>query len=240
MEPIHSPPDLITSLLRSVICMKPSASIVATSPVGNQPSTNGSSPSPPRYCAAIQGPRTISSPLAWPSQGSSIPSSPTIFMSTPNTARPCLAWIALRCDTGSTRCEPLSTPTVPTGLSSVIPQAWITCTLWRSWKARIIAGGHAEPPMMVRRIDPNTKSLASTCASRPCHTVGTPAETVTPSLSINSWSEAPSSAGPGNTSFAPTMHAAYGSPHAFTWNIGTTGSTASCEDRFSESGSAEA
>jgi hypothetical protein len=39
MELIHSPPDLITSLLRSVICMKPSASMVATSPVGNQPST---------------------------------------------------------------------------------------------------------------------------------------------------------------------------------------------------------
>jgi hypothetical protein len=38
MELIHSPPDLITSLLRSVICMKPSASMVATSPVGNQPS----------------------------------------------------------------------------------------------------------------------------------------------------------------------------------------------------------
>ena len=36
IELIHSPPDLITSLLRSVICMKPSASIVATSPVGNQ------------------------------------------------------------------------------------------------------------------------------------------------------------------------------------------------------------
>jgi hypothetical protein len=29
IEPIHSPPDLMTSLLRSVICMNPSASIVA-------------------------------------------------------------------------------------------------------------------------------------------------------------------------------------------------------------------
>ncbi len=36
IELIHSPPDLITSLLRSVMCMKPSGSIVATSPVGNQ------------------------------------------------------------------------------------------------------------------------------------------------------------------------------------------------------------
>ena len=46
IELIHSPPDLITSLLRSVICMKPSGSIVATSPVGNQPSISGSPPSP--------------------------------------------------------------------------------------------------------------------------------------------------------------------------------------------------
>ena len=37
MELIHSPPDLITSLLRSVICMKASGSMVATSPVWNQP-----------------------------------------------------------------------------------------------------------------------------------------------------------------------------------------------------------
>jgi hypothetical protein len=37
IELIHSPPDLITSLLRSVIRMKPSGSIAATSPVGNQP-----------------------------------------------------------------------------------------------------------------------------------------------------------------------------------------------------------
>ena len=38
IELIHSPPDLMTSLERSVICMKPSASMVATSPVKNQPS----------------------------------------------------------------------------------------------------------------------------------------------------------------------------------------------------------
>jgi hypothetical protein len=47
MELIHSPPDLMTSLLRSVICMKPSASMVATSPVGNQPSTSGDQGLPP-------------------------------------------------------------------------------------------------------------------------------------------------------------------------------------------------
>ena len=36
MEEIHSPPDLMTSLLRSVMRMKPSGSTLATSPVLNQ------------------------------------------------------------------------------------------------------------------------------------------------------------------------------------------------------------
>ena len=40
MELIHSPPDLITSLLRSVMRMKPLASRVAMSPVLNQPSAS--------------------------------------------------------------------------------------------------------------------------------------------------------------------------------------------------------
>ena len=37
IELIHSPPDLITSLARSVICMMPSGSSVATSPVSKKP-----------------------------------------------------------------------------------------------------------------------------------------------------------------------------------------------------------
>ncbi len=37
MEEIHSPPDLMMSLARSVMCMVPSGSIVAMSPVSNQP-----------------------------------------------------------------------------------------------------------------------------------------------------------------------------------------------------------
>ena len=44
-ELIHSPPDLIRSLVRSVIFMKPSASMVATSPVRSQPSSVHLSPS---------------------------------------------------------------------------------------------------------------------------------------------------------------------------------------------------
>ena len=41
IEQIHSPPDLMTSLARSVICMKPCASMVATSPVSKKPSRRG-------------------------------------------------------------------------------------------------------------------------------------------------------------------------------------------------------
>ena len=40
MDEIHSPPDLMTSLARSVSRMKPSASSVPTSPVRSQPSWN--------------------------------------------------------------------------------------------------------------------------------------------------------------------------------------------------------
>ena len=46
--------------------------------------------------------------------------------------------------------------------------------------------------------------------------------------------------GPGSTSLAPTMHAAYGRPQALTWNIGTTGRIASRAEQFSASGSAAA
>src|SRR3546814_10080552 len=38
IELTHSPPDLMTSFLRSVMRMKPYSSIVAISPVSNQPS----------------------------------------------------------------------------------------------------------------------------------------------------------------------------------------------------------
>ena len=44
--------------------------------------------------------------------------------------------------------------------------------------------------------------------SRPSQTVGTPAAMVTRSPSIKSYTDLPSSAAPGNTSFAPVMAAA--------------------------------
>ena len=88
-----------------------------------------------------------------------------------------------------------------------MPQAWITWTPYLSSKASIMAGGQVDPPMTVRFMVLNFRSLASTCASKPCQTVGTPAAMVTPSASNSSCSDLPSSHGPGNTSLAPTMHA---------------------------------
>src|SRR6266702_1451807 len=99
-----------------------------------------------------------------------------------------------------------------------------------------MAGGHAEPPITVRLSDENRTPASRMWVSKPSHTVGTPAEYVTRSLSINSYSDLPSRSLPGNTSFAPVNGAACGMPHAFTWNIGTTGSTASRADRLIASG----
>ena len=45
-DEIHSPPDLMTSLARSVIWTKPFASTVPTSPVRSQPSWNLSGADP--------------------------------------------------------------------------------------------------------------------------------------------------------------------------------------------------
>src|SRR5262249_797237 len=132
----------------------------------------------------------------------------------------------------------LSVPTVPTGLISVMPQACSTWTPYFSWNSLIIAGGQADPPITVRFMVENLKLFDSVYASSPCHTVGTPADNVTFSVSNNSYSDLPSSAAPGMTSFAPTIAAAYGRPHALTWNIGTTGSSVSRAERFNESGSA--
>ena len=47
-ELIHSPPDLMTSLVRSLMTMKPSASSVPMSPVRSQPSWNLSGSSTPK------------------------------------------------------------------------------------------------------------------------------------------------------------------------------------------------
>src|SRR5690606_10695588 len=117
-----------------------------------------------------------------------------------------------------------------------MPQAWIVSQLNCSLKVRNIAGGQAEPPTTLRfklsSLDPDCVAAAI----KPCQMVGTPSATETLYVSIRFTRLAPSRPGPGSTSVHPTMAAAYGVPHAFTWNIGTTGNIISAAETFSESG----
>src|SRR5439155_18114011 len=88
--------------------------------------------------------------------------------------------------------------------------------------------GTAEPPAVISRIEGRSRGFCSSQFSSPIQTVGTPAVTVTPAPWMRSTREAGSALNcPANTSLAPAIAAAYGVPHAFAWNIGTTGSTAS-------------
>src|SRR5262249_3487725 len=96
--------------------------------------------------------------------------------------------------------------------------------------------GQAEPPMIVRRSVVGFTLFSRMNWMRPFHTVGTPAENVTRSFSNRSKSDLPSRAGPGNTILAPIIGAENGIPHAFGWNIGTTGSTQSRDERHMASG----
>src|SRR6516225_3651644 len=100
-----------------------------------------------------------------------------------------------------------------------------------------MAGGKADPPTIVRSKVENLTPASLTKRNSPSHTVGTPAVKVTHSASISSYRDLPSRSLPGSTSLAPVNGAACEMPHAFTWNIGTTGSTESRADRPSASGS---
>ncbi len=111
----------------------------------------------------------------------------------------------------------------PSGEVSVIPHACTMVSPWRSSNARIIDGGHAEPPLTrVFRLD-TSRGRASSSASSPCQMVGTPAVNVGRSASIISASGAGCRKRSGISIDAPAMKAACGRPQAFTWNIGTTG-----------------
>ncbi|MEZ0063315.1 hypothetical protein ABIF26_008875 [Bradyrhizobium elkanii] len=69
--------------------------------------------------------------------------------------------------------------------------------------------------------------LAAMYCSNISHTVGTPAVCVTFSVDSNSYTEAPSSFGPGITSLVPIDGAEKAMPQLLAWNKGTTGSIVS-------------
>jgi len=67
-----------------------------------------------------------------------------------------------------------------------MPQPCKTSMSNSSWKARIRLSGTAEPPIRTFFTVGILRLFSRRCVSRPCQTVGTAAEKVTPSLSINS------------------------------------------------------
>jgi len=94
---------------------------------------------------------------------------------------------------------------VPSGLVSLMPQAWIT-KIPISRIRSMIARGAADPPTTMRlsfSAEASRPGVWSICARKPSQTVGTPSEKVQPSVVARSHRLAPSSFGPGSTSLAP-------------------------------------
>ncbi len=85
---------------------------------------------------------------------------------------------------------------------------------------------------MTRRLE---VSRPFSSGSTPIQIVGTPAATVTRSLTIRSATALPERSGPGMTSVAPEATAAWARPQALAWNIGTTGRITSDSRAPSES-----
>src|SRR6267154_3253321 len=210
--------------------------MVATSPVGNQPSRKGSPPAPLKYSLSIQGPRTRRSPKALPSRGSSLPSLSTIFISTPKMVRPCLHSISRRFSAERRSCLALSVQKLPSGLISFMPQACLQSTPKSSRKLAILAGGQAEPPTTTDFSVLHLRLFCFIWASSASHTVGTPALAVTFSASNSSYRLFPSRPAPGKTSFAPFSGAKSGTPQALTWNMGTTGRITERAEQLNTSG----
>ncbi len=118
---------------------------------------------------------------------------------------------------------------VPTGLISVMPQPWTTCSPCRSPNASIIARGGAAPPTVIIRSAERSHfpGFASRAWRIPIQIVGTPAVTVTCCSASPSSSVSGSMCGPGKTCLTPVIVDENGKHHAFAWNIGTTGSETS-------------
>lgn len=115
---------------------------------------------------------------------------------------------------------------VPSGDVSVMPQAWQRRTPSLSY-ASIRDGGQAAPPMVTLAMEERSRGFAVTSASSPCQMVGTAAAWVGRSRSIISASGAGWRKRSGISMLTPVMNVACGSPHAFTWNWGTTTSVVS-------------
>ncbi len=112
---------------------------------------------------------------------------------------------------------------VPRGLVSVIPHAWIISMPRVSQYQRISEGGGADPPQVrCRSFERSQRSGSASMALRTlCQMVGTPAEIVTSSDSKRSRRLAASRKRWGITCLAPSIMAAKGRPQPMAWNMGT-------------------
>mmetsp|Transcript_36257 Transcript_36257/g.93491 ORF Transcript_36257/g.93491 Transcript_36257/m.93491 type:complete len:260 (-) Transcript_36257:688-1467(-) len=231
IEEIHSPPDLITSLERSLMTMAPSSSILATSPVINQPLWNLSGASYMKYSPMIHGPRHRSSPGS--PCGISLSRSSAFAMrnSTPGTGSPALTMLPKRASLLLPRSLNFATflARQPRGLVSVIPQPCRKSTPSASPYQAISAEGGAEPPHVsvlsfsTERIF--STPLFSTEAFMPCQTVGTPVLSSTSQSIMHCRVDSGSMNLPVMTILQPNMSPVKGTPQLSTWNIGTNGST---------------
>src|SRR5699024_7189650 len=109
------------------------------------------------------------------------------------------------------------------GVVSVIPYACMNGILWIDSKARIILLGAADPPHKIARTLLVSYEPCFNSCNKPNQIVGTPALIVTSYFSIISAIIVGVIKGPGNTCVVANIIATNGIPHAFTWNIGTTG-----------------
>src|SRR5215468_494541 len=220
----------MTSFARSVSVMYPLGDSTPTSPVRSQPSSlnfSGSGSSSPMYVDVIHGPRTSSSPTDSLSFGITSPAGPTIRAATAAGTRP---WVYRYAQASSPATPAGGRDTEPSGDISVMPHAWMISTP-RWWNACIRDGGQADPPTTASSSDEMSVGCWLMYARRSVQIVGTAPASVGRSASIIAASGAACRNRSGMTSVAPDINAAYGSPHAIAWNIGTITSSRVCGDR---------
>src|SRR4051794_274028 len=120
--------------------------------------------------------------------------------------------------------------TEPSGLVSVIPQAWMIRSPCFCSQACISDSGTAAPPQMTRSTLDRSGECCSAYFRRSAQIVGTAALIVTFSASIALASGSACMNLLGITRLQPVRPAAYGMPQALAWNIGTIGSIRSDDD----------
>mmetsp|Transcript_39868 Transcript_39868/g.85371 ORF Transcript_39868/g.85371 Transcript_39868/m.85371 type:complete len:260 (-) Transcript_39868:707-1486(-) len=237
IELIHSPPDLITSLERSVMMTAPSSSYFATSPVTKKPLWNLSGASNWKYSEIIQGPFTRSSPLSPRGMSLSRLSGSAILKVRPGMLKPALVqFLSLASEDNAMSLNfAVCLAIKANGFVSVIPHPWTICTPNLSAYHFIIALAGAEPPQ-VRVLSAScaftlSMPLFSMMPCTPCQTVGTPLLNVTFQSMKQSNRESGSMYFPLKIMRVPSMVVTKGTPQARTWNIGTTGRTTSAPER---------